>query len=82
MIDVYMERFEHPYLFALVPITGLLIGVAAIAELLGSHVVAGFVTLYGMVTLIICLLGYLGLYSLAYSTEALRQWRIRNSEIE
>lgn len=82
MLDVYMEQLEHPYLFALVPIAGLLVGVAAIAEVIGATTVAGFLTLYGMVALIICAVGYLGLYSLAYSTAALQRWRIRNSRVE
>lgn len=80
MIDVYMERFEHPYLLALVPVAGVLLGLGLVAELLAFHMVAGFLGLYAMVALIICLIGYFGFVSLRFSTQALRRWRIRDSD--
>lgn len=82
MIDAFTERFEHPYLFALVPAAGVLLGLAVGADVTGADFAAGFLTLYAMVALIVCTVGYLGIYSLAYSTEVLRQWRIRRSGFE
>lgn len=82
MIDVYKERFEHPYLLALVPLAGVLFVIAVAADAIGSNRVAGFMTLYAMGMLIMCTIGYIGLISLAYSTEFLRQWRIRRSDLE
>lgn len=82
MIDAYTERFEHPYLLALVPVAGLLFALSAAAEVAGINTVAGFLALYAMVALIICAVGYVGIYSLSYSTEVLRQWRIRRSDLE
>ncbi|WP_263019694.1 hypothetical protein [Natronobiforma cellulositropha] len=81
MLDVYMERFEHPYLLALVPIAGVLLGLGVVAETAGYNTVSGFLGLYTMVLLIICLIGYIGLFSLKYSTQVLRRWRIRNSGV-
>ena len=77
MIDVYMEQFDHPYLFTLVPIAAVLIALAAVASAMGANVAAGFLTLYSAVMLIICGIGYAALIGFAYSTEALRQWRIK-----
>ncbi|MCW8173088.1 hypothetical protein D8S78_17540 [Natrialba swarupiae] len=44
--------------------------------------VAGFLGLYAVVALIICALGYAALYSISFTTEALRQWRIDRSELD
>lgn len=82
MIDVYMDRFEHPYLLALVPVACILFVCAVAASTLGYDSAAGFLALYTMVALIICLIGYVAIYALAYSTEVLRQWRIRRSDLE
>ncbi|SDK55190.1 hypothetical protein [Natronorubrum texcoconense] len=82
MIDAYTDRFDHPYLLALVPVAGVLLGLSAVAEIAGINSVAGFLALYAMVALIICVIGYAALYTLAYSTEVLRQWRISRSDLE
>lgn len=79
MLDVYVKRFEHPYLLALVPIAALLLGLSAFSELLGSHQIAGFLALYSVAALIICVIGYSGLISLELSTRVVRQWRYRRS---
>lgn len=82
MVEAYTERFEHPYLLSLVPVAGLLLALSTVAEVAGVHTVAGFLALYAMVALIVCVIGYGGIYFLAYSTEVLRQWRIRRSGLE
>ncbi|RKD95554.1 hypothetical protein [Halopiger aswanensis] len=82
MIDVYMEKFEHPYLLALVPIACVLFTFAVIASVLGANTWAGFLALYTMAVLIICVIGHIAVYTIAYSTEVLRQWRIRRSKLE
>ncbi|MEY7848519.1 hypothetical protein AB7C87_04865 [Natrarchaeobius sp. A-rgal3] len=88
MIDTYMDRFEHPYLFTLVPVAGLLLVLGVIVDVTGiagpryTNFIAGFLALYAVVALIICALGYVALYSISFTTEALRQWRIDRSELE
>ena len=82
MIDVYMECFEHPYLFTLLPITALLFATGFVAELLDVNKVAGFLGLYAMIALLLWLLGYLAFYSLQYGEQTLRWWRIRQSADE
>lgn len=82
MIDVYKERFEHPYLFALVPAAGVFFAVAVGASTIGSHYLAGFLSLYASVMLILCGLGYMTLSLFAFTTKYLRQWRIRRSGFE
>lgn len=77
MIDVYMEQFDHPYLFTLVPVAAVFFGLAVVASSMGANLAAGFLTLYSAVALIICFFGYAALGAFAYSTEALRQWRIK-----
>lgn len=77
MIDVYKDRLDHPYLFALVLIGAVLFGLAAVASTMGANMWAGFLTLYAVVMLIICSVGYAALIAFAYSTEMLRQWRIK-----
>lgn len=79
MLDVYMQRFEHPYLLALVPIAMGLLGLSAVAQTLGSYQAAGFLALYSMVALIICTIGYVALFTLTYSTQKLQEWRIGRS---
>lgn len=79
MIDVYMEYFEHPYLFSLLPITLLLFAVGFAAQTAGLVKVAGFLGLYAMVTIILFMLGYTGFYSLRYGGRVLRWWRVRQS---
>lgn len=82
MIDVYMERFEHPYLFALIPIGGILLALSATASVMLSDTWAGFLALYAMVMLILCVIGYGGIITIAYGTEFLRQWRIHRSDFD
>lgn len=79
MIDVYMEQFEHAYLFSLFPITAVLFVLSFLTQLLGQNMIAGFLALYAMVTIIVWLLGYTGFYSLRYGGQALRWWRMRTS---
>lgn len=82
MLDVYMQRFEHPYLLALVPIAMGLLGLSAIAQTLGSYQVAGFLALYAMVATIICVIGYTAIISLKYSAQKLQEWRIGRSGMD
>lgn len=77
MIDVYMERFEHPYLLTLVPVAVLLFLLSVIAELGGMHMAAGFLVLYGVNALIILLFGYAVYFGLKVSTQKIRRFRIR-----
>lgn len=77
MIDVYMERLDHPYLFALVPVAAVLFGLSVVAHLFSADTWAGFLVLYSVVMLILCGIGYGTMFSFAYSTEALRQWRVK-----
>lgn len=74
-----MERFEHPYLLALVPIAAALLGLSAVAQSLGSYQAAGFLALYSMVAIIICAIGYTAIITLKYSTQKLQEWRIGRS---
>ncbi|GAB6878187.1 hypothetical protein JCM17823_04610 [Halorubrum gandharaense] len=90
MLDVYMERFEHPYLLSLVPLAGLLFVCGMLVEILfvagmvtvieGADLVAGFFGLFMAVLLIICSLGYFALYTMKFSTDAIHRWRVRDSE--
>lgn len=82
MIDVYKERFEHPYLLMLVPAAGILLGLAIVMEVLEFHMAAGFLALYSMVALIILTIGYIALYTLKYSTAGVQWWRMRDSKAE
>ena len=77
MIDVYMDRLEHPYLFSLLPITLLLFALGFVTEAVGFPRVAGFMGLYAMVAIILFAIGYFGFYSLRFGGEALRWWRVR-----
>lgn len=77
MIDVYMDRFEHPYLLLLLPIAAILLGLSAVAESAGWYSGAGFLVLYAMVAVIICLIGYGAFFLLKASTQGLRWWRYR-----
>lgn len=77
MIDVYMERFEHPYLLTLVPVAVLLFLLSVIAELLGMHMAAGFLVLYGVNAIFILLFGYAVYFALKVSTQKIRWFRIR-----
>ncbi|WP_227378715.1 hypothetical protein [Haladaptatus halobius] len=79
MIDVYMEYFEHPYLFSLFPITLFLFAIGFAAQTAGLVKAAGFLGLYAMVTIILFVLGYTGFYSLRYGGRALRWWRKQQS---
>ncbi len=81
MLDLYMKRFEHPYLLALIPTAAGLLGLSTVAEITGLNQVAGFLVLYAMVALIICSIGYIALQTLKYSTQALHQWRMGRSEV-
>lgn len=80
MIDSYVERFEHPYLFTLVPIACLLFGLAFVADAIGWDFRAGFLALFAIVALIDCLIGYLAFGTLKFTTQTLRWWRIRSLE--
>ncbi|GAB7018303.1 hypothetical protein [Halostagnicola bangensis] len=82
MIDEYMEQFEHPYLFALIPAAVVFLAMAVVASSIGSDFAAGFLTLYASVMLVLCGLGYATLLLFAFSTQYLRQWRIRRSDFE
>ncbi|NGM69805.1 hypothetical protein G6M89_12435 [Natronolimnobius sp. AArcel1] len=82
MIDVYMERFEHPYLFALIPAAGVFFAAAVGATAIGSDFVAGFLSLYASVMLVLCALGYGTIALFSFSTKYLRQWRINRSGFE
>lgn len=79
MIDVYMEQFEHPYLFTLLPIMISLFALSFVAQSLGKNMIAGFLALYAMIAIIVWLLGYVAFYSLGYGRQALQWWRIRKS---
>ena len=79
MIDTYVERFEHPYLFALVPVGAVLFGLALVAHGVGWDFGAGFLTLYAIVMFVICSIGYLAFASLKFTTQGLRWWRIRGA---
>lgn len=77
MIDVYMDRLEHPYLFSLLPIMFLLFALGFVAQAAGFAKVAGFLGLYGMVAIILFGIGYVGFYSLRFGGQALQWWRVR-----
>ncbi len=77
-----MQRFEHPYLLALVPIAAGLLGLSALAQSLGSYQAAGFLALYAMVAMIICTIGYGAIITLTYSTQKLQEWRIGRSGMD
>lgn len=77
MIDVYMDRFEHPYLLTLLPIAAVLLGLSAMVEAAGMGTWSGFLVLYAMVAVIICLIGYSAFFLLKASTRGLRWWRFR-----
>ena len=79
MIDVYLERLEHPYLFSLLPITVLLLALGFVAQTLGVNKVAGFLGLYAMVAIILWFMGYFAFYSLKYGGRTLRWWRMKRS---
>lgn len=76
MIGAYVERFEHPYLFSLLPITVLLFALAVVADQLGWDAVAGFLALYSVIAVFVWVLGYAAFYLLRYGNRALRWWRV------
>lgn len=78
MIDTYLERFNHPYLFTLVPIGCLLFALAIGADAMGMTTRSAFLGLYAIVMVIICTIGYLAFGTLRFATQTLAWWRIRN----
>lgn len=82
MIDTYVERFEHPYLLLLIPISFVLLVLGFGAQAAGMDFRAAFLGLFAIGGVIICGIGYTAFGILRFSTQTLQWWRVRNGDEE
>lgn len=78
--SAYVERFDHPFVFALLPTAVVFLAVSAAGEVSGWNRTAGFLALFAIKFVFLWSLAYASFYGLGYAQRFVEYWRVGTRE--